>query len=77
MVVTEISAERLSFAAAVNRGIERARFSHICLLNNDMVLIAASSGRWAKPSTAFPISFAPPHRFDFRTACAAKKRAKR
>lgn len=38
MVVTEISAEPLSFAAAVNRGIERARFSHICLLNNDMVL---------------------------------------
>lgn len=26
----------LSFAAAVNRGIERARFSHVCLLNNDM-----------------------------------------
>jgi GT2 family glycosyltransferase/glycosyltransferase involved in cell wall biosynthesis len=30
------SAEPLSFAAAVNRGIERARYSHVCLLNNDM-----------------------------------------
>jgi len=26
----------LSFAAAVNRGIQAARFSHVCLLNNDM-----------------------------------------
>lgn len=31
-----VSAEPLSFAAAVNRGIERARCSHVCLLNNDM-----------------------------------------
>ena len=30
--------EPLSFAAAVNRGIARARYSHICLLNNDMLL---------------------------------------
>ena len=28
----------LSFARAVNRGIARARCSHICLLNNDMLL---------------------------------------
>ena len=28
----------LSFAAAVNRGIARACYSHICLLNNDMIL---------------------------------------
>jgi len=35
-VAVEISAEPLSFAAAVNRGIRRARFSHVCLLNNDM-----------------------------------------
>ena len=34
----EISPAPLSFAAAVNRGIGRARFSHICLLNNDMLL---------------------------------------
>ncbi|MEO8368510.1 MAG: glycosyltransferase [Candidatus Solibacter sp.] len=30
----------LSFARAVNRGIERARHSHVCLLNNDMLLAA-------------------------------------
>ncbi len=28
----------LSFARAVNRGIARARCSHVCLLNNDMLL---------------------------------------
>jgi GT2 family glycosyltransferase len=37
-VVTERSGEPLSFAAAVNRGIARARFSHVCLLNNDMLV---------------------------------------
>jgi GT2 family glycosyltransferase len=34
----EVSAEPLSFARAVNRGIARARYSHVCLLNNDMLL---------------------------------------
>jgi GT2 family glycosyltransferase/glycosyltransferase involved in cell wall biosynthesis len=34
----EESPEPLSFAGAVNRGIERARYSHVCLLNNDMLL---------------------------------------
>jgi GT2 family glycosyltransferase/glycosyltransferase involved in cell wall biosynthesis len=33
---TEVSSEPLSFARAVNRGIARARYSHVCLLNNDM-----------------------------------------
>lgn len=28
----------LAFAEAANRGIRRARFSHVCLLNNDMVI---------------------------------------
>jgi GT2 family glycosyltransferase len=37
-VEVEVSAEPLSFAAAVNRGIGRARYSHVCLLNNDMLL---------------------------------------
>ena len=37
-VVVEVSAKPLSFAAAVNRGIERAGYSHICLLNNDMLV---------------------------------------
>jgi O-antigen biosynthesis protein len=37
-VLVEESLEPLSFAGAVNRGIERARYSRICLLNNDMLL---------------------------------------
>jgi GT2 family glycosyltransferase/glycosyltransferase involved in cell wall biosynthesis len=37
-VRVEQSAEPLSFAGAVNRGIECAGYSHICLLNNDMLL---------------------------------------
>lgn len=35
-----VSEQPLSFAAAVNRGIARARCSRICLLNNDMLLEA-------------------------------------
>lgn len=30
------SPKPLGFGSAVNRGIERARYSHVCLLNNDM-----------------------------------------
>jgi GT2 family glycosyltransferase len=37
-VEVEVCVEPLSFAAAVNRGIARARYSHVCLLNNDMLL---------------------------------------
>jgi GT2 family glycosyltransferase/glycosyltransferase involved in cell wall biosynthesis len=37
-VVVEHSAGPLSFARAVNRGIARARYSHVLLLNNDMLL---------------------------------------
>jgi GT2 family glycosyltransferase len=37
-VLFEVSREPLSFARAVNGGIARARYSHICLLNNDMLL---------------------------------------
>jgi GT2 family glycosyltransferase len=37
-VQVDISTAPLSFARAVNRGIARARFSHICLLNNDMLI---------------------------------------
>jgi GT2 family glycosyltransferase/glycosyltransferase involved in cell wall biosynthesis len=39
-VEVEVSEQPLSFAAAVNRGIDRAGYSHICLLNNDMLLDA-------------------------------------
>jgi len=34
----EVSGGPLSFARAVNRGIAVARFSHVCLLNNDMLV---------------------------------------
>jgi GT2 family glycosyltransferase len=34
----DVSAEPLSFARAVNRGIRLARYSHVCLLNNDMIV---------------------------------------
>lgn len=36
--LADVTAEPLSFARAVNRGIARARFSHVCMLNNDMLL---------------------------------------
>ena len=39
-VKVEVSEKPLSFAEAVNRGIDRAQYSHICLLNNDMLLDA-------------------------------------
>jgi len=34
----DVHPESLSFARAVNAGIRRARYSHVCLLNNDMVI---------------------------------------
>ena len=34
----ESSREPLSFADAVNRGLAAARYAHVCLLNNDMLL---------------------------------------
>ena len=37
-VLVERSPQPLSFARAVNRGIRRARYRYVCLLNNDMVL---------------------------------------
>ena len=37
-VLLEPNDAPLSFARAVNRGIARARFSHVCLLNNDMAI---------------------------------------
>jgi O-antigen biosynthesis protein len=37
-VVLESSATPLSFARAVNVGIRKARYSHVCLLNNDMAI---------------------------------------
>ncbi len=37
-VVLELSADALSFARAVNIGIRKSRYAHICLLNNDMLV---------------------------------------
>jgi GT2 family glycosyltransferase/glycosyltransferase involved in cell wall biosynthesis len=37
-VVLEVSSNPLSFARAVNAGIRKSRYSHVCLLNNDMVI---------------------------------------
>ncbi|MCC6343684.1 MAG: glycosyltransferase [Bryobacterales bacterium] len=37
-VRVDVSPQPLSFAAAVNRGIRAASFSHVCLLNNDMIV---------------------------------------
>ncbi len=46
----EISPAPLSFAHAVNRGIARARYSRVCLLNNDMLV---SPGFFAALADAF------------------------
>jgi GT2 family glycosyltransferase len=37
-IAVEVSPEPLGFARAVNRGIARARYARVCLLNNDMRL---------------------------------------
>jgi len=37
-VTLELSASASSFASAVNRGVRKSRYSHVCLLNNDMLV---------------------------------------
>ncbi len=54
----DCSKEPLSFAAAVNRGIARARYSRTCLLNNDMVLEPGFFGALLKPFDREPDLFA-------------------
>jgi len=49
-ILVEESAEPLSFARAVNRGIARARYSQVCLLNNDMLI---EPGFFAELGAAF------------------------
>jgi GT2 family glycosyltransferase/glycosyltransferase involved in cell wall biosynthesis len=39
-VICHVNAQPLSFARAVNAGIRHARYSHVCLLNNDMTIEA-------------------------------------
>ncbi len=57
-ITVEESAGALSFAAAVNRGIRRARYSHTCLLNNDMVLEPGFFAALRAPFAAHPDLFA-------------------
>jgi len=49
-VVLEVSTEALSFARAVNAGIRKSRYAHVCLLNNDMLV---EPGFFAALSAAF------------------------
>jgi glycosyltransferase involved in cell wall biosynthesis len=73
----EVSAEPLSFAAAVNRGIGRARYSHVCLLNNDMLLEPGFFRRSVPLSARCRDFSAPPRRSASRRACAARRPARR
>ncbi len=47
----------LSFAAAVNRGIARARYSHVCLLNNDMEIRSGFFAALLDPFSQVPDLF--------------------
>lgn len=53
----EVSAEALSFARAVNRGLARARFRHVCLLNNDMLIEPGFFAALAAPFETVPDLF--------------------
>ena len=72
-----VSPAPLSFARAVNRGIAAARYSHVCLLNNDMLL---EPGFFAALLRAFdsprPLLRDRPDPLS-RRASAAKRRARR
>ncbi|MBK9167224.1 MAG: glycosyltransferase [Bryobacterales bacterium] len=56
-VAVESSAEPLSFAAAVNRGIARARFARVCLLNNDMAVESGFFRALESPFSRIPDLF--------------------
>jgi len=49
-ILLEVSPQPLGFARAINRGLARARFARVCLLNNDMLL---ESGFFAALDAAF------------------------
>jgi len=76
-VLFEVSREPLSFARAVNLGIGRARYSHICLLNNDMLLEPGFFGALVGAFERVPASSAPRRRFASPRGSAARKPAKR
>jgi GT2 family glycosyltransferase len=56
-VRVDLSTNALSFARAVNRGIRLARYSHICLLNNDMILEPGFFGALLRAFEAVPDLF--------------------
>jgi len=56
-VVIEHSPQPLAFAVAVNRGIRRARFSYVCVLNNDMVVDPGFFPALLRPFTTVPDLF--------------------
>ena len=56
-VRVERSAEPLSFARAVNRGVAAARFSHVLMLNNDMVVEPGFLAALRAPFDAVPNLF--------------------
>ncbi len=53
----ESSAVPLSFARAVNRGLARTRYSHLCLLNNDMLVEPGFFDALARPFERIPNLF--------------------
>ena len=56
-VRVEHSPEPLSFARAVNRGVAAARFSHVCMLNNDMLVDRGFFGALGAAFDAVPDLF--------------------
>jgi GT2 family glycosyltransferase len=71
-----VSPSPLSFARAVNRGIAAARYSHVCLLNNDMLLEPGFFDRAGARSMQSPTFSAPPPRSAFPPEFAAKRPAR-
>jgi len=57
-VIVEVNPQPLSFAAAVNRGIARAQFRYVCLLNNDMLIEPGFFGALQAKFTEVPNLFA-------------------
>jgi GT2 family glycosyltransferase/glycosyltransferase involved in cell wall biosynthesis len=53
-ILNELSPQPLAFSVAVNRGIRRARFSHICVLNNDMRVESGFFPALLKPFGSVP-----------------------
>jgi GT2 family glycosyltransferase len=65
-VRADVSAGPLSFARAVNRGIGLARFSHVCLLNNDMLVEPEFFRALRRPFDEVPSLFCATAQIKFR-----------